>query len=444
MAATTYYGTISNGTSACELNFKPTNVISSTYEDYYYFEFLCDGYAEISYLALQKFKYSILKNNTSIHEVFTNKQNQSGYKLVPVSAGDTILIKLYASGFVFKENDFFGTIRYIENQPTPTPTPSPTQYCGITINDQYLAASNATYISPCSYLFNLKSNSSNITGISSEKAIILINDVFQGPGLTYDYTLNETAGITSIRFTGTATSFRSDVNTSNLPIGGVIISVGSSQGFGYQPLVSAGGTAIVSIAGTISSISIGNSGSGYRSGSQIVRVGVGTSSTGTPKIEFIGTAVVSNGRIVSVAITNPGSGYTSTKAPYVVIDDPLSYSDIPLKYTSSSSGFGTEATVDVVVGSGSSIIEFELKNNGYGYGQGDILTIPIGIGSWLIYGIYLHVKIARELGFSGWWSLVWFVAPFSDSMFEEIAAVEGLEDCADGCLLCDWISSGVG
>jgi len=226
--------------------------------------------------------------------------------------------------------------------------------------------------------FNLKSNSSNITGISSEKAIILINDVFQGPGLTYDYTLNETAGITSIRFTGTATSFRSDVNTSNLPIGGVIISVGSSQGFGYQPLVSAGGTAIVSIAGTISSISIGNSGSGYRSGSQIVRVGVGTSSTGTPKIEFIGTAVVSNGRIVSVAITNPGSGYTSTKAPYVVIDDPLSYSDIPLKYTSSSSGFGTEATVDVVVGSGSSIIEFELKNNGYGYGQGDILTIPIG------------------------------------------------------------------
>jgi alpha-tubulin suppressor-like RCC1 family protein len=159
MAATTYYGTISNGTSACELNFKPTNVISSTYEDYYYFEFLCDGYVEISYLALQKFKYSILKNNTSIHEVFTNKQNQSGYKLVPVSAGDTILIKLYASGFVFKENDFFGTIRYIENQPTPTPTPSPTQYCGITINDQYLAASHATYTSPCSYLFNLKSNS---------------------------------------------------------------------------------------------------------------------------------------------------------------------------------------------------------------------------------------------------------------------------------------------
>ena len=226
--------------------------------------------------------------------------------------------------------------------------------------------------------FNLKSNYSNVTGIATEKAIILINDVFQGPGLTYDYTLNETAGITSIRFTGTATSFRSDVNTSNLPIGGVIISIGSSQGFGYQPLVSAGGTAIVSISGTISSISIGNSGSGYRSGSQIVRVGVGTSSTGTPKIQFIGTAVVSNGHIVSVAITNPGSGYTSTKAPYVVIDDPLSYSDIPLKYTSSSSGFGTEATVDVVVGSGSSIVDFEFKNNGYGYGQGDILTIPIG------------------------------------------------------------------
>ena len=226
--------------------------------------------------------------------------------------------------------------------------------------------------------FDLKSNQLNVTGISTENAVVLINDIFQGPGLTYDYTLQETSGITSVRFTGTATSFRSDVNTSNLPVGGVIISVGSFEGFGYQPLVSAGGTATVSIAGTISSISIGNSGSGYRSGSQVVRVGVGTSSVSTPNIQFIGTAVVSGGHVVSIAITNPGTGYTSSNRPYVIIDAPLPYSDIPLKYISGTTGFGTEATVDIVVGQGSSVIDFEIKNNGYGYGQGDILTLPTG------------------------------------------------------------------
>ena len=48
--------------------------------------------------------------------------------------------------------------------------------------------------------------------------------------------------------------------------------------------------------GTISSISIGNSGSGYRSGIQTsVNVGVGTSSTGTGNIEFVGAAAISGG-----------------------------------------------------------------------------------------------------------------------------------------------------
>jgi len=225
--------------------------------------------------------------------------------------------------------------------------------------------------------YTLKSNRSDLTGISNENAIILINDIFQGPGLSAGYTLSENTGITSISFVGTGISVAYDVNTSNLPIGGIIVSVGSYEGFGYQPLISAGGTAVVSAAGTISSISIGNSGSGYRVGVQTVRVGVGTSSTGIPNIQFIGTASVSNGHIVSIAITNPGIGYTSTNPPYVFIDDPLSYSNIPLIYSSSSSGIGTQATIDIVVGQGSSIIDFELKNTGYGYISGETLTIPI-------------------------------------------------------------------
>jgi hypothetical protein len=232
--------------------------------------------------------------------------------------------------------------------------------------------------------FTLKSNGSNIAGFSTSNAIVLINDIFQGPArpgavqILGDYDFSENTGITSITFTGSISSTSYDINVSNVPLGGVIVSVGSTAGFGYQPLVSAGGTATVSIAGTISQISIGNSGSGYRSGLQTVNVGIATSSTGTPNITYIGIATVVNGHVTGVAITNPGTGYTSTNPPIVVFDDPLSYSNIPLIYSSTSSGLGTGAVADIVVGQGSSVISFEIKNTGYGYGQGEVLTVSIG------------------------------------------------------------------
>jgi hypothetical protein len=257
--------------------------------------------------------------------------------------------------------------------------------------------------------FELRSNRSSITGISDQNGIILINDIFQGPGVTYDYNLSENVGMTSITFTGTATSIANDVNTASIPAGGIIVSVGSTEGFGYQPLVSAGGTAVVSIAGTISSISIGNSGSGYRSGVQVVRVGVGTSSTGTPNIQFIGTASISNGHITGVAITNPGVGYSISNPPYVIFDAPLSYSNIPLIYNSSYSGIGTEATIDVVVGQGSNVIDFEIRNTGYSYGQGDVLTLPIGgtVGIPTVVGssfneFQISIQNTFTDKFSGW------------------------------------------
>ena len=52
----------------------------------------------------------------------------------------------------------------------------------------------------------------------------------------------------------------------------------------------------------------------------------------------------------------------------VVIDDPLSYTDIPLAYSSTSPGTGgLQATADIVVSMGSTIIDFTVKNTGYGY-----------------------------------------------------------------------------
>ncbi len=232
--------------------------------------------------------------------------------------------------------------------------------------------------------FTLKENNNEVTGISTDNVIFTLNDVFQPPSrltgnvINGAYTLVENAGITSITFTGNKVFPEYDVNLSEFPRGGIIFSIGSTSGLGYQPLISAGGTAIVSAAGTIQSIAIGYSGSGYREGLQTVNVGVGYSDIVDFDLEIIGTATISNGNITGVAITNPGIGYTSTNPPTVYFDLPLSYSDIPLVYSSESSGIGTEATVDIVVGQGSSVINFKLNNLGYSYSKGDILTVSAG------------------------------------------------------------------
>ena len=232
--------------------------------------------------------------------------------------------------------------------------------------------------------FRLTSEGQNTTGFSTDNAIILINNIFQEPqGAqanqgTYD--LSEIAsGISSIRFEESGAAYGYDPNRSNLPIGGFIVSIGSTEGGGYQPLIGAGGTVTVSTAGTITSVSIGNSGSGYRSGLGTVFVGVQTSSIGTPNIQIIGKATVSGGNVTGVTITNPGSGYTSTNLPELVIDDPASYTNIPLIYSGSSvQGIGQSATIDIQVGAGGSVIDYQLKQEGFAYGNDEILTVPVG------------------------------------------------------------------
>ena len=265
--------------------------------------------------------------------------------------------------------------------------------------------------------FTLKSNGSDISGISTGNAIVLVKDIFQGPqrlgvvNILGDYKLSESSGITTISFTGDASQTSYDINNSSIPVGGQIVSVGSTAGFAYQPLVSAGGTAVVSLAGTIQSISIGNSGSGYRSGIQTVNVGVATTSLGNYDIEIVGTALITDGRVVSIAITNPGTGYTFSEPPFVIFDSPLSYSNIPLIYSSSSpfGGIGTEAKIDIIVGQGSSVVDFVINNTGYAYGQGDILTVAIGGTTGIptdttkSYSEFqINVEKTYNMEFSGW------------------------------------------
>ena len=96
--------------------------------------------------------------------------------------------------------------------------------------------------------FPLKFDGSNTTGYADDNAIVLINDIAQVPGLNNNFTLAQNSGITSAFFISDDQVPTYDINSVNLPVGGVIVSVGSSEGFGYQPRLGAGGTVTVSAA----------------------------------------------------------------------------------------------------------------------------------------------------------------------------------------------------
>jgi hypothetical protein len=237
--------------------------------------------------------------------------------------------------------------------------------------------------------FTLSVDGNDVTGIEQSNALITIKDIFQSPRRTGsivdvigNYFLEEDAieEKTTLYFEGNQYSEDSDISVTGLPVSGKIVSVGSSNGFGYQTLVAAAGTAVVSSSGTIQSIEITNVGSGYRSGIQTVSVGVRTSTNYSDGYDLVGIASVSYGRIVNVTITNPGSGFTHSNPPEVVFDDPLSYSNLDLEYSSTSIGktTGQKAKVNVVVGQGSSVIDFEIINPGFGYEINNTLTIGAG------------------------------------------------------------------
>lgn len=85
-------------------------------------------------------------------------------------------------------------------------------------------------------------------GTSGGNGIVLINSIFQSPttlnNSKNNYIINENLnlGITSITFTGiTSTNLQTifitddDINQNQLPRGGIIVSLGSSAGLGYEP-----------------------------------------------------------------------------------------------------------------------------------------------------------------------------------------------------------------
>lgn len=202
-------------------------------------------------------------------------------------------------------------------------------------------------------LFN---NVNNITE-TSNNPIILINNVFQDP--TDDFTIDG-SGTNVIKF------------LSGVPKAGKISKVAVSTSYGYSPRIGAAATAVVSAAGTISSIVVSGGGSGYRSSPSVsIASTIGTGASITATVSAAGT-------ITGFTIVNAGVGYTRTSIPKVVIGIPTGYSNLSLGYTGGTSGFGQDAKLTIEVGMGSSVISYKFDQPGIGYKVGDKLT-PIGI-----------------------------------------------------------------
>lgn len=235
----------------------------------------------------------------------------------------------------------------------------------------------------------------NTSGIETGSGILFINDIFQTPTTTNNegnnFNVITNSGISSVVFTGITSSNGQliisdfDVNQNQLPRGGIIVSLGSTPGLGFAPIVGASVTAIVS-AGSIIAVGIGTFdivGSGYRG---VVSIGV-TDPLHTGNAANI-QAVVGAGGTLSFNIISGGTGYVN---PTIKVPQP-SYENLEVIGVSrrgigntTETGKNLLLTLDVgassTTGIGSTLFEvksFKISRPGYGFEIGDVFK-PVGL-----------------------------------------------------------------
>lgn len=249
--------------------------------------------------------------------------------------------------------------------------------------------------------YEIKVQGINTTGlgVSGGNGFLLVNGIFQTPTTdnnpenNFEILEDDVVGITTVAFTGITSSngeiliSNSDINQNQLPRGGLIVSIASSGGLGYAPLVGASVTT-VTIGGVINSINIneefGSWGSGYR---EPVSVAV-TQSGGHSGTEADISVTVGAGGTLAFIINNGGTGYTN---PEIIIPPP-SYEYLPIIGVSrlgigSTTETGINLLMDVQVAASStsgigsttfSVSGFNISRNGYGFKKGDVFK-PVGL-----------------------------------------------------------------
>ena len=179
--------------------------------------------------------------------------------------------------------------------------------------------------------------------------------------------------------------------------------------------VSSGVTATVSIAGTISALTITNPGFGYTVASRPLKfsaprrsnVGVGTT-VGPQNSASIatGTATIINGSVSSVSVVNPGFGYTNTNPPQVIIEQPKIISELVENITvvqgfsgiitgiTTTAGIGTSLALKFFVNADTDLqVNYYIFVSGTNVGSG-VTSIDtsnsskIGVGTQYVDNIY--------------------------------------------------------
>ena len=295
--------------------------------------------------------------------------------------------------------------------------------------------------------YTLTVGGANTVGLGSTggRGIVLINGIFQTPttqnNKNNNFIIIENSGITSAVFSGIRTETgtfvsNSDVNMNQMPRGGMIVSLGSTPGLGYAPLVGASVTAILNGSGTIVNIvpttigigtTVGTWGSGYRNP---VSVAVTDATSGGGAII---QANVGAGGTLSFTITNGGSGYTN---PTISISPP-SYENLSVIGVSrlgigTTTATGTGLLINVEVGASSTtgigstlfnVTNFKVVRTGYNFKRGDIVK---AVGLVTAYGLSQPVSDFQLT------ILETFNDSFSAWQFGELDYIDSIENLKDG------------
>ena len=251
--------------------------------------------------------------------------------------------------------------------------------------------------------FTLTVGGANTVGLGSTggNGILFINGIFQTPTTlnnpqnNFSIIENTVSGISSVVFSGIRHPVtdqiiisESDVNRNEIPRGGIIISLGSTIGLGYAPLVGAALTAVVGAGGSIVSVGLGttdNHGSGYNG---IVAIGVSVYESGHTGSAATITANVGVGGTLTFNIVGGGNGYTN---PRIFVSEP-SYENLTVTGvsrlgigTTTNTGIGLLLNVEVgassTTGIGSTYFEvskFSISRQGYSFQRGDVFK-PVGL-----------------------------------------------------------------
>lgn len=249
--------------------------------------------------------------------------------------------------------------------------------------------------------YNVTYRGQDVNYVEPGSGIFFVNQIFQTPTTENNqgnnYELVSDGNTTNIVFSGIKSPTtnlpivsETDVNQNQLPRGGIIISLGSTSGLGFAPLVGASVTAVVGAGGSIVSVGLGSTdilGSGYRGGPITIKLDDAQHEENMGSDAII-TATVGAGGSLSFNIGYGGTGYSN---PRVIIPEP-SYENLPVIGVSrlgigqtTQTGIGLSITVDVgpvsTTGIGSTLFEvksFNISKLGYGFKRGDVFK-PVGL-----------------------------------------------------------------